>query len=131
VGGAREGWTWIYNPWFRITQLLAPLTVLAEDVFRFPCELNVLEALSVSAVRPASRIPCRNFRRRPSKPVPAEEDEEYAEEHDYDRASQSRSSSERRTKTSGSILSMCGSVAHFDLASLVRQTAPIQERMPE
>jgi len=105
VGGAREGWTWIYNPWFRITQLLAALTVLAEDVFRFPCELNVLEALSVSAVRPQSElsrqpIPCRNFRRRPSSPSPTEEEEKYAEEHDYDRASQSRSSSERRAKTS-------------------------------
>jgi len=43
VAGARQGWKWIYNPWFRIAHLFAVLMVLAEDVFRFPCALNVLE----------------------------------------------------------------------------------------
>jgi len=41
--GARVGWAWIYNPWFRGAHLFAVLLVLAEDVFRFPCALNVIE----------------------------------------------------------------------------------------
>lgn len=43
VAGTRVGWIWIRNPWFRITHLLAVLLVVAEDVFHFPCALNVLE----------------------------------------------------------------------------------------
>src|ERR1700751_5910592 len=43
VAGARLGWLWIYNPWFRFAHLLAVLMVVAEDVFHFPCLLNVLE----------------------------------------------------------------------------------------
>jgi len=43
LAGVRQGWMWTYNPWFRIGHLLAVLIILAEDVFRFPCALNVLE----------------------------------------------------------------------------------------
>lgn len=43
LAGARQSWPWIYNPWFRIAHLCAVLVVLAEDVFHFPCVLNVLE----------------------------------------------------------------------------------------
>jgi hypothetical protein len=34
---------WIYNPWFRISHLAAVFVILAEDVFHFPCPLNVIE----------------------------------------------------------------------------------------
>jgi Protein of Unknown function (DUF2784) len=44
VAGARLGWMWIRNPWFRIAHLVAVLTIVAEDVFHFPCALNVLES---------------------------------------------------------------------------------------
>jgi hypothetical protein len=44
VLGARKGRTWIYNPWFRIAHLCAVLMILAEDMFHFPCALNVLES---------------------------------------------------------------------------------------
>ena len=43
LAGARQGSDWIYNPWFRIAHLFAVLMILAEDVFHFPCPLNVLE----------------------------------------------------------------------------------------
>lgn len=43
LAGARQGWKWIYNPWFRIAHLFAVLMIVAEDVFRFPCALNALE----------------------------------------------------------------------------------------
>jgi hypothetical protein len=53
LAGARQGWKWIYNPWFRIAHLFAVLMILAEDVFRFPCALNVLETNLRTAPRNA------------------------------------------------------------------------------
>jgi hypothetical protein len=53
VAGARQRWPWVYNPWFRIGHLLAVLLVLAEDVFHFPCLLNVLERDLRSGARPS------------------------------------------------------------------------------
>ena len=55
--GARKGWTWIYNPWFRIAHLFAVLIILAEDVFRFPCALNVLESTLRAAAANATAEP--------------------------------------------------------------------------
>src|ERR1051326_2969874 len=41
--GARQGLAWVYNPAFRLSHLCTVLFVLAEDVFNFPCPLNLLE----------------------------------------------------------------------------------------
>jgi len=43
LASARRRSGWVFNPWFRIVHLCAVLFVLAEDVFRFPCPLNLLE----------------------------------------------------------------------------------------
>ncbi len=43
AGMRHRAGTWIYNSWFRLTHLAAILVILAEDVFHYPCPLNVIE----------------------------------------------------------------------------------------
>ena len=44
VLGPARGWTWVFNPWFRIMHLLSVLVVLAEDLTGWNCPLNVVES---------------------------------------------------------------------------------------
>jgi len=43
VIGAAKGWTWIRNPWFRVTHLAAVYIVILEDTFKIQCPLNTIE----------------------------------------------------------------------------------------
>jgi len=48
LAGARQGWKWIYNPWFRIAHLFAVLMISAEDVFRLRRVAVLLVSIAVS-----------------------------------------------------------------------------------
>src|ERR1700732_3675933 len=43
VVGPARGWTWVFNPWFRIVHVLSIFVVLTENVTGWNCPLNVLE----------------------------------------------------------------------------------------
>jgi hypothetical protein len=55
--GARLGWKWIRNPWFRIAHLLSVFIVLVEDRLAVNCPLNVLESSLRSPGGEAAQAP--------------------------------------------------------------------------
>jgi len=55
--GARLGWKWIRNPWFRIAHLLSVFIVLVEDRLAVNCTLNVLESSLRSPGGEAAQAP--------------------------------------------------------------------------
>lgn len=49
----RQKWSWPHNLWFRATHLLSVWIVIIEEVFGFPCPLNVAEnSLRASSATP-------------------------------------------------------------------------------
>jgi len=54
--GALAGWTWIANPWFRYTHLVAIAFVAAEALLGIACPLTVWEDLLRGGTRPDSFV---------------------------------------------------------------------------